>query len=419
MKFIVNYISGFLNRSGGYVFLATVFARVVSFLTSWMVLQLLPNKALGEVLYAWNIISFLMPFVGFGLYQSYIRYGALLGSKEEKEIMVTYVIKYGVLTSGILTLLVGVTSLLFPFALENVSVFLGMLSLVFIPFFLLEVIKAKARLYHKNKKVAGIEVVYTLLLFVMVGLGSYFFKEKGYALTLVIVPLMTVVLYGSDININWFERRRISSINSAFWKYGMWGGLNNVATMLLFAIDILFIGNLLQLPEKVTAYKYISMLPMSILFLPRVFMTTDFVTMTENISSKSYVYTYIKSYMTLFGVISFFYVLLFYLFDRQVLLFFDSTFVEYQESFFILNIGICGILIFRGLFGNLLSSIGRMKTNYYIMFVALGINIFSNNYLIPVMGVKGAAITSASLMWFTGLSTCMMFFYYYRNTNIN
>ena len=77
-------------------------------------------------------------------------------------------------------------------------------------------------------------------------------------------------------------------------------------------------------------------------------------------------------------------------------------------------VGICGIYIFRGLFGNLLSSIGKAHVNYYITSVALIINLISNYFLIPEYGIKGAAITTSFLMWFTGILSFILFWILYK-----
>ena len=80
----------------------------------------------------------------------------------------------------------------------------------------------------------------------------------------------------------------------------------------------------------------------------------------------------------------------------------------------VVAIFISGILILRGLFGNLLSSIGKSHINFVIILIAIGLNIILNYYLIPIYEIFGAAITSAILMWFTGI-ICMLFFFYYYN----
>jgi O-antigen/teichoic acid export membrane protein len=75
---------------------------------------------------------------------------------------------------------------------------------------------------------------------------------------------------------------------------------------------------------------------------------------------------------------------------------------------------VVGILLFRGLFGNLLSALGKAHMNLYITGIALGLNIGANLYLIPLYGIKGAAITSASIMWFTGILSAWLFMYLYK-----
>ena len=174
------------------------------------------------------------------------------------------------------------------------------------------------------------------------------------------------------------------------------------------------IGYLIDDPVAVTNYRYISIIPFSLLFLPRVFITTDFVTFTEKIHQKDYINRYIKNYMLFFGVVSILLLLFSYLFAEQILYIFGVEYMDYADSFLILIMGIVGIYIFRGLFGNLLSSIGKIELNYYIISIAIVINIISNYYLIPLYGIKGAAITSAILMWFTGILSWLSFLYFFR-----
>jgi len=103
-----------------------------------------------------------------------------------------------------------------------------------------------------------------------------------------------------------------------------------------------------------------------------------------------------------------------YLFSSEILSIFGKEYMMYSDSFFILIIGIIGIFMLRGVYGNLLASIGRIEVNYYIISIALIINIISNQYLIPIYGIKGAAITSAILMWFTGILSWLCFAYLYK-----
>ncbi|WP_158841389.1 oligosaccharide flippase family protein [Polaribacter sp. L3A8] len=414
MNLLKTYISNFLGRKGSYVFLATVFARLFSFIASWLALKLISNNELGVVLFAYNIIVFLIPISGLGLHQSLIRYGALLKEKEEKNSLFLYVFNKGILASIVLIALIIISSFFITFKFENTQLYVIILSFIILPSFIFEIIRAQFRLQHNNKSFAYTELTHSIIILFSVFLLSYFFKETGYAIALLITPLLASLLFIKKLNIDFKSKTKLSITNFSFWRYGFFASLSNVLTQLLFVIDILLIGHLLEDTVMVTNYRYISLIPFSLLFLPRVFIATDFVTFTENIYDKKYIVNYIKSYMLFFLITSCIMLLFSYLFAAQILTLLDPNFTQFVDTFLILMIGITGIYIFRGLFGNLLSSIGKAHINYYIASVALLINVCSNYYLIPKYGIKGAAITSAILMWFTGIISLFWFWFLYK-----
>ena len=164
----------------------------------------------------------------------------------------------------------------------------------------------------------------------------------------------------------------------------------------------------------VTDYKYVSLIPFSLIFLPRVFMATDFVAFTEKIYDKKYIYNYIKSYTLLFILISIITCLITYFFADNFLSLLDPSFNQYKKAFVILIFGVCGIFVFRGIYANLLSSIGKATVNFYIATSALLLNVITNYYLIPLYGINGAAITTAILMWLTGIVSAICFIILYK-----
>lgn len=414
LKSIKQFIQNFFSRSGTYVFSAAIFARILSFVASWIVLKLVSNDELGVVLFAYNIIIFLVPISGFGLHQSLIRYGALVKTDEEKNSLFVYVFKKGITASLLLILVVIGVSFFINFKFENTFTYIVVLSFIILPTFLFEIIRAQFRLKHNNKAFAFTEFVHSFILLVSVIVLSYYFKEIGYAIALLITPLITSVLFFKKLNINFAATIKLPIIDFSFWKYGFFASLSNVVTQLLFVIDIILIGYLLEDTAMITNYRYISLIPFSLLFLPRVFMATDFVAFTEKIFNKKYIANYIKSYMLLFFVISILMLVFCWLFSKEILSLLDPAFVEFTDTFLILMLGITGIFIFRGLFGNLLSSIGKAHVNYYISSFALLLNVASNYYLIPKYGILGAAITSSILMWFTGILSVIVFYILYK-----
>ncbi len=414
MKHSIDFINGFLSRAGSFVFSSSVISKGLSFLASWIAIKLIPNKDLGAVIYAFQIIAFIIPIAGFGLEQGLLRYGALLKSTVEKNKLFTYTLKYGILISLILAGLIIFVTFFIDFNLEKTKYYLIFLSLALTAHYILGVIKIKTLLDKNNKLYSFVELTYNLLFVLLVFVLSYYLKELGYAIALILTPLIASLLFINKLTFKWNESVNNGSTNFVFWKYGFFASLSNVTTQLLISIDIILIGSILNNLELVTAFKYISIIPFSFLFLSQAVMTTDFVNLTEKINDKEYIINYIKNYIKLFSFISLGCLLFIYFSGSYILAFFEKDYSQYATTLLILTIGISGILIVRGLFGNLLSSIGKAHLNFITTSIAIVLNLVLNYFLIPKYGINGAAITSAFLMWFTGILSCLFFFYYFN-----
>ncbi len=414
MNGLFNFLFSFSSRSGNYILIASIGSRLLSFLASWIALQIIPNKKLGVVIYAFQFILFISPIASLGLNQGLIRYGAFLKTIEDKNKLFSFVLKKGLLITSIFSLSIILFSFLVNFDTPETSYYLRILSLAFITQFLFEIFQIQLRLQKNNKLFAFTEFTYNIILVTLVFVLSHYLKELGYAIALILTPLLSFLFFIKNIRFSWKQNIHFPFIDFSFWRYSFFASMSNVTTILLVSIDILLIGYLMSDMEMVTAFKYVSIVPYSILFLSQAFMATDFVLFTEKIRDKKFIYNYIKNYMLLFSIISLGFLIVILFFGKFILALFDPTYTAYYSTLIILTIGITGILILRGIFGNLLSSIGKSHISFVIILIAIVLNIIFNYYLIPIYGIFGAAITSAFLMWFTGVF-CMIFFFYYFN----
>jgi len=409
MKNLFSFFKGFIDRKGNYVFVATVTARILSLLASIIALKLINKVDLGYVLYAMSIMAFVIPLSGLGVQQGLLRFGAQLKSISEKKALFPHVFKKGFIFSFLLSLGIFILSYVVPLKFTESAYFLRWLSLLMLTMFLLEIVKIQFRLEHNNKKFAFVEIFYNVVLVFTVFVLSYFYKDFGYTLALIITPLITFLWFFKSLKINFKSAKLPIPLDFTFLKYGFFASLANVTTQLLFAIDILLIGSILDDSSLVTAYKYVSLIPFSLLFLPGILLTTDFVSLTERIYDKPYIKNYCKNYSLFFVLFSIAIGILFYPLSGYILSVFDPEYRIYSSTFLVLTGGVFSILIFRGLYGNLLSALGKAHINYWIALVALLINIPANYYLIPKYGILGAAITSSILMWLSSLATLIIF----------
>lgn len=412
-----DFISNFIARSGNYIFVSGLISKILSLLASWTALQLIPNKDLGYVIFAFQIILFIAPISSLGLNQGLIRYGSLTTSLDEKNSLFKFVLIKGIYINLGIIALIFVLSQIIAFEDDNIHTYLLLLSFALLTQFLFEICQIQFRVFKKNKAFAITDLTYNIILVSLVFILSYTLEEFGYALALVLTPLITAILSFKKLEIKWKPTVRLDFITISFWRYGFFASLSNVTTSLLVAIDLILIGTLMHNMEQVTAFKYVSLVPFSVIFLSQAMITTDFVDFTEKISSKKYINSYIKNYMKLFFLISLLFIAFITVFGKIILNLFDSSYIVHYDSLLVLSIGVTGILIIRGVFGNLLSSIGKAHINFVITSLALIINYFSNSYLIPKWGLFGASITTASLMWLTSIMCAVGFYYYYKKEN--
>ena len=136
---------------------------------------------------------------------------------------------------------------------------------------------------------------------------------------------------------------------------------------------------------------------------------TDFVRLTENIQNKNAIHNYTKKYWKIFSLVSVFVLILCFVFPKLILSLFFKDLENNVSTFQILMIGTIGVLMWRGLFGNLLSSIGKMNLNFIISTGGLILNFILNSIFIPKLGITGAAITTATIMWLTGIMSYVLF----------
>lgn len=412
-----NFIAGFLRRGGPAILISTVLARGLNFFASWLALQLLSGESLGLILFAVSILSFFIPFAGFGAAQGLLRFGALREDQAEKDLFFIKLAKKGLVFSLMMVAFISVFAGFFTHSLPGAKYYLVILSTLLIPQFLLELLKIYFRIIPDNNKYALTEFTHALLSLVLIFMGCSLLKETGYVLSLLVSPALTFLIFFPKKLSKILNDRSEQDPPGRFWRYSIFAGLSNTASQLLIALDILLIGILLQNPIDVTHYKYISLLPFSLAIIPNIVLTTDFVRLTKAITDRKFIDTYIRNYLLIFVIITVLIWTVCLLFTNELLLFFGEDFLDLKTEFYLLLVGISSVLLIRGLFGNLLSASGFSQLNFWISIAAIGLNLIFNILLIPRYGIFGAALTTAITMWITSLTSAFLFYHYRKKVS--
>ncbi|HOB24711.1 MAG TPA: polysaccharide biosynthesis protein, partial [Kaistella sp.] len=103
-------------------------------------------------------------------------------------------------------------------------------------------------------------------------------------------------------------------------------------------------------------------------------------------------------------------------FKSEILhLFFSAKYSDNSLLFSILLGGFCLNMLFRNLYGNLLSAVGKMKINTLISALTL-LLIFGFSFLfVPKFGIDGMGISLSLTLLLNGLLLMISFLYYLKN----
>ncbi len=405
----------FVERKGLHIFSSQFFLKITAFIISIWAVRLIPKETFGNFVYANSIITLLIPIIGLGAHQSLLRFGALIKSASLKYNLFLYSLKTGILASLLLVCLVNILSPFLTYNMPNAKLFLQLLSFSLISICAMEMVKNYARIQLLNKLYAQIQNVYAII-FIFAGIVLiYLFYAKGYIITIVATPLIIFGIYFVKL----YHKPKSSFIQlkkKDFWSYGVFVGIGSIASQLLFSTDILFIGNMLEDSEKhIAGYKVASLIPMSLLLFPNSFLTTDFVHISKIYNNKKNIINYIKDYLIIFSLCSIILFGIIYLFPNMILNFlFGNQYEEYVKIFIIFGFSMLGSMLFRMPFINILSALGKSKWNAYNAFLMLSLNIILNYFLIKKYHIIGAAIATATTLWFSGLLAFLFILYYLK-----
>ena len=420
----IDFIKSFIARKGLFVMLSVFLAKLVNFIVTILVIRILSKGEYGFIAYGMTIISFVAPFAGAGMFQGLLRFGALSKGQLGKKVLFDITFRKGLKYSALMVILLILLSPLLSFNLPEGIFYLLILSFQILGLFIFLMIQVYCRLIHRNKLFAFLDIQNNLLLLVFNVSMCYFFGGMGYVISIVVIPLFLGLYYLKKLNLYPidFPKKTYAKIKASFefdskelFYYGLYTSAGGLLAQLLFAIDILLIGNLLSDAELVAQYKASSIIPFSLLIIASAVMMTDFVKLASTSKKdKPALKRYYWNYLKIFSLISVGIILLFYFFSDFLLGLFGSAYQGHSRLMFIFALGVVGGILFRVPMGNMLSAIGWPKINALFSVIVLIINLFANYFMILKFGIEGAAITTSVLMWLSGLLSLGAFLYYLK-----
>lgn len=425
MNRIKNTLAAFRDRGGFYIFSSTILLRVIQFILGVLIIRLLSKEEYGNLGYALTLAQLIVPFSGAGLYLSLLHFGPIQSNQENKVKLFNFTIQRGfVYTIAVMILMISLAQLL-ALRMPGSVTYFRLLSVYILSYYLFHTAVSFLRVLKKNKAYAASLLLNSLIVFILSLLGVFLSKGIGYTIGFSVAPAISaLVVYlairkKGKVDIQVFKRiKELPVKNSEYAKYGVFAGLGNIASQMAWQLDTVMIGILLANSMLVATYKVAALIPFSLIFIPTVFMQTDFVYIAENHNNRKYLINYYKKYLLIFSMISTVILIVWYAFGGMIVRLFGPEYVEARSLINILMINVATTFLFRVPLGNILAAVGKAKWNSYSAVAMLLFNLLLNYLLIPKLEVFGAAYATVISISVSCVVALVLFVMYLRSLTL-
>ncbi len=419
---IKNTIKSFEQRGGVHIFTSTILLRIIQFILGVLIIRLLSIEEYGNLSYALTLTQLIIPFSGAGLYLSLLHFGPIQNELTNKVKLFNFTIRRGFIYSlAVMLMMLGLAELVAIRMPGSVSYF-RLFSIYVMSYYLFYTAVSFLRVMKNNKAYAAALLLNSILVFVLGLLGVFLSKGRGYTIGFSIAPaLSAAVVYWAlkkreKVDIKLFEKIKNLPVKvSEYTQYGVFAGLGNIASQMAWQLDTIMIGILLAQSTMVATYKVAALIPFSLVFIPSVFMQTDFVYIAENYKNRQYLINYYKKYLLIFSFITAAILGAWYVFGGGIVRLFGPEYVNAQPLMNILMINVATTFLFRVPLGNMLSAVGKAKWNSYSAIAMFVLNLALNYCWIPKFGIIGAAYATVTSIGVSCIIGIILFSVYLRS----
>lgn len=388
-------------RTGfGHIFGANTINQVFAFASNFILIRILSKGEYGIYSYAFNIYSFFVLAIGFGMESACMQVCSekMKGNGDADRNM-----RFGILFGSGFNLILGVFiilgALFLPLPLAGVAEVLWLFALMPFVTSLFNLAQTYFRYQLMNVEYSKCSVLNTALILAGSVAGAVLLKTPGLIVFREAAMLVTVLLAV------WIYRFPLARILKAarisvrekidMLKIAAISMLNIATGQLLYLIDVFLIGMLISDELVVASYKTATIVPNALLFIPTALVVYIYPYFAQKQDDKAWVkekYFLLLKYFGLFNILVS--VMLIILAPLIIRILFGAQYLDAVTAFRILSLSYFFSATFRKTTGNILVTQRKLHVNFWIGVMEGVLNIISNWFLILFMGAVGAAVTT-------------------------
>ncbi|MFQ7592511.1 MAG: oligosaccharide flippase family protein [Acutalibacteraceae bacterium] len=417
LKSVVQNLKSDVSR----VLIASGINKLISLLLSIVIVRILSKEEYGLFSFAFNKVSIIMVFSGFGITSGILQFCSESISLEKKKQYYKFGLVFGVIANLILCLLLflyGATGSMEMQGSTEYLFYLVMLPLVaFCYEFGNTVLRTQDHMVEYANSTNINSVVFaavSILLAVLIGVYGYII---GYYTSYIIAVgyIMWVLFSGQglgiwkSIKIQWLDIKPLLSFSIICM-------LTNSLSNVLGYIDLEMVGQIIPNAEVLAAYKIGSGIPSQATFITAAIVTAVYPNFAKNQGNYPWLKTNISKLLlgllVINGIVA-------------AVLFFGAELIiqilygpEYSDAVLMLKISSVGYLLsstIRIPFGTLLLSMRKVSFNLVVCAISGVLNVILDLLLIPKYGSMGAVFTSVIVILVSGVMSSTRFVMYMKS----
>lgn len=407
MNVLLDRTRGLLKTGFFHIFGSSVINKIISFLSSIVLVRILSKTEYGVFTYAWNIYSILILFNGMGIESAVLQLSSeKSGDVEYANRTSNFGTKFGLKFNFILCgLLLGI-GLFAPLKITRSRVLLC--ALCALPFFqfVFNMTSSYLRAQKRNQEYAKLQVVNSALVFLASTCFAFVIREMGLVVGHYIAYVGAVIVgyFVFHVHLLNGDKGDLGEDTKPLLKISFITMLNNGLSQLMYLIDVFVLGIVDPQETILASYKVATMIPTALGFIPLSMIIYLYPYFAQHKNDKEWCIKRYKQVLIGLGSVNLFLAAFLFAFAPLIVrIVFGAQYLDAVPVFRVLAINYFFSGTFRTLSGNLLVTQRKLKFNLGVAIFASSVNIVADYLLISNLGSIGAAYATMLVVLLTSV----------------
>ena len=393
----IKSLSQRLFRTGFYhIFGSGIINKVLSFVSSFALVRIIPKEAYGVYGNADNILSIFCIFEGLGFVTSFLQFGTTSKGEDKKNIW-SYSFYFSTMFQMLLCVVILFTGLFIPMKMEGTNTLLVAMAFIPLPRLIRDLMQTYLRTELNNKLYAKSNTFSTVVTVVLSISLSVFLKEYGLIIANYIsaVAAIIYILCKKAVRLPGRKNTLERPFKKKIIKFSLIATLNNSTSSIMYLLDTFVLGIVVASSVVTASYKVATKIPTALTLITTCVITYIYPYFAKNKNDKKWCWSHYKKVVLALGLFNFALVGLLVAFAPLIIkIFFGAQYLDAVVPFRLLCANYFVHSTFGTVPGHLLVSQEKLGINTFSGFFGSALNTVLNLLLIPLMASAGAALAT-------------------------